>query len=1102
MSVSDELYFSGLCPILYSSPVDLQSDCQLICDIIKDNTQQWDKRIENLKKIVRIAQGNTYESQFLSILNKQLRDPIVANLHDLRSAVVRDACICVCMLCTQYGDTPDINTFADYIVPQLFKLLVGAAVIATTGDRAIKCIVGTNKLNKSISKICESCYSLDNKIRTACIQYMLQVIETQAHYSDFTRHSDIIEKCIKDKLGDKSDSVRVTARQCYIQYSESSCRSRALVLWDTFDEKTKKLINDERSNKGLSSYTNRPSRSVSAASNSSTQSRRESIKSTFNATTPTPAVRYSMPQSFSNNGSFSSSSESTPELHNRAISDTTVITTHTARLQTSQSYTTQPSVTHHRLGVPMRVLSAAVAPVKSMQRKHPSITTSDLSSTNSSHPTSPTSTLSDSAVLSSGVDSAVNVARSNSMQSFADTDLSSKPPSSKRVSVSNINNNTSSRPQSSMTQRPQTQRSNSDLQVLIKYLESAKSSDWSERVSAFTSMCSLFNHVRDHTNTRTDTQVHIDKIMTAHLDKSNDPHIKVATAAINSLHALLSMNQCTVDDIKPYIERLLPCLFNEASNKQLNIVELSKQCLHSLTTSFTADYLIITIVRLTDGLNIKCKYGCIEYITSIIAAQSNTSNTIQSNDVKRLIGKLIHYIHDMKHKTVRDISVQCLYQLHCHTQFSAMVSMNLSALTSTDYSTILRTISNINLQFANQLIAQHTQQNPNTQINTKLDNDDNDINSMSATHTRYESEAHAEATDQFTKTTPVKIISTTTQSPVLTNTHPPQSYITVQAAPLSAVEQSTPSYTADKYVDDCVLVAPMSPLSPNSRYLKQRNLSTADRNSLTNTSITYTTTTPTNQSIEHRAVSTPMINPILSAYYNSLTSTTTTLLMAVKQLNVAIRDNNIKMDKQFDRLHTSLISLTTDGNDDIRDAALQGILTLVRHKAYTYSQFNTHAVDSFNAIIALARTQANASQPCNSTETVLITLCELYSCTELFSSLIQSLNSIICNEHHEAVLKISLNTLIAMINRCITHSQLMTYINDMVASLSQCVTNGGQNSVVVRKLSINTFVALYSVIGDTLFEYTQPLNMVTTKLVHIYCDKYRNDSQRQPNIVA
>uniref|UniRef100_A0A286Y0K1 CLIP-associating protein 1 n=1 Tax=Cavia porcellus TaxID=10141 RepID=A0A286Y0K1_CAVPO len=178
---------------IYSSR-ELEETLNKIREILSDDKHDWDQRANALKKIrsLLIAGAAQYDCffQHLRLLDGALK----LSAKDLRSQVVREACITVAHLSTVLGNKFDHG--AEAIVPTLFNLVPNSAkVMATSGCAAIRFIIRHTHVPRLIPLITSNCTSKSVPVR---------------------RHAAVLVETIKKGIHDADAEARVEARKTYM----------------------------------------------------------------------------------------------------------------------------------------------------------------------------------------------------------------------------------------------------------------------------------------------------------------------------------------------------------------------------------------------------------------------------------------------------------------------------------------------------------------------------------------------------------------------------------------------------------------------------------------------------------------------------------------------------------------------------------------------------------------------------------------------------------------------------------------------------------------------------------------------------------------------
>ncbi|XP_064835676.1 CLIP-associating protein 2-like isoform X11 [Oncorhynchus masou masou] len=197
---------------IYSSR-DLEDNLNKIREICSDDKHDWDQRAAAMKKIrsLIVAGATEYECfyQHLRLLDGAFK----LSAKDLRSQVVREACITVAHLSTVLGTKFDHG--AEGILPVLFNLIPNCAkVMATSGASAIRFIIRHTHVPRLIPLITSNCTCKSVAVRRKCFDFLdllLQEWQTQT----LERHTAVMVASIKKGIADADAEARVEARKAY-----------------------------------------------------------------------------------------------------------------------------------------------------------------------------------------------------------------------------------------------------------------------------------------------------------------------------------------------------------------------------------------------------------------------------------------------------------------------------------------------------------------------------------------------------------------------------------------------------------------------------------------------------------------------------------------------------------------------------------------------------------------------------------------------------------------------------------------------------------------------------------------------------------------------
>ncbi|XP_024590235.1 CLIP-associating protein 1 isoform X1 [Neophocaena asiaeorientalis asiaeorientalis] len=197
---------------IYSSR-DLEESINKIREILSDDKHDWEQRVTALKKIrsLLLAGAAEYDHFFQHL--RLLDGAFKLSAKDLRSQVVREACITLGHLSSVLGNKFDHG--AEAIMPTIFNLIPNSAkIMATSGVVAVRLIIRHTHIPRLIPIITSNCTSKSVAVRRRCFEFLdLLLQEWQTH--SLERHISVLAETIKKGIHDADSEARIEARKCY-----------------------------------------------------------------------------------------------------------------------------------------------------------------------------------------------------------------------------------------------------------------------------------------------------------------------------------------------------------------------------------------------------------------------------------------------------------------------------------------------------------------------------------------------------------------------------------------------------------------------------------------------------------------------------------------------------------------------------------------------------------------------------------------------------------------------------------------------------------------------------------------------------------------------
>ncbi|XP_078333537.1 CLIP-associating protein 1-like isoform X19 [Crassostrea virginica] len=238
---------------------DVQDQLSKIQNLLNDTNSAWEKRCDAVRNIraVIIAGGMEYDDFQQSI--RSLDVALISAIKDLRSQIVREACITVAFLSQRMGSRFDL--LAEVLLPNLINLIPNSAkVMASSGTTCIHFIIQYTHSARLIPILVTNLSSKSNIIRRQCFEFLHIALQNwNTHYLE--KHIAILQDSIKRGISDADSEARVVARKSYWAFAEHF-KEQADMLMNSLEPRDQKLLNDQcsgsSSNSVSSDYAGRP----------------------------------------------------------------------------------------------------------------------------------------------------------------------------------------------------------------------------------------------------------------------------------------------------------------------------------------------------------------------------------------------------------------------------------------------------------------------------------------------------------------------------------------------------------------------------------------------------------------------------------------------------------------------------------------------------------------------------------------------------------------------------------------------------------------------------------------------------------------------------
>ncbi|XP_041856694.1 CLIP-associating protein 1a isoform X26 [Melanotaenia boesemani] len=192
---------------------ELEDQLTKIREMLSDDKHDWEHRVLALKKVRSLVLAGAAEYEGFPQQLRLLEAPFKLSTKDLRSQVVREACITLGHLSSVLGNKFDHG--AESVMPTLLNLVPNSAkVMATSGGAAIRLILRHTHYPRLIPIITSNCTSKSVAVRRRCYEF-LDLMLQEWHTNTLERHVAVLTETIKKGIHDADSEARSIARKCY-----------------------------------------------------------------------------------------------------------------------------------------------------------------------------------------------------------------------------------------------------------------------------------------------------------------------------------------------------------------------------------------------------------------------------------------------------------------------------------------------------------------------------------------------------------------------------------------------------------------------------------------------------------------------------------------------------------------------------------------------------------------------------------------------------------------------------------------------------------------------------------------------------------------------
>ncbi|XP_034074314.1 LOW QUALITY PROTEIN: CLIP-associating protein 1a [Gymnodraco acuticeps] len=253
---------------------ELEDHLAKIREVLSDDKHDWEHRVVALKKVRSLLMAGATEYEGFPQQLRLLEAPLKLSAKDLRSQVVREACITLGHLSLILGNKFDHG--AESIMPTLLNLVPNSAkIMATSGVATIRLLLRRTHYPRLIPIITSNCAAKSVAVRRRCFEF-LDLMLQEWPTNTLERHVAVLTETIKKGIHDADSEARCIARKCYWGFHGHYSRE-AEHLFQALESPYQKALQSHL--KGSDSIVSLPQSDRSSSSSQESLNRPLSVKS-------------------------------------------------------------------------------------------------------------------------------------------------------------------------------------------------------------------------------------------------------------------------------------------------------------------------------------------------------------------------------------------------------------------------------------------------------------------------------------------------------------------------------------------------------------------------------------------------------------------------------------------------------------------------------------------------------------------------------------------------------------------------------------------------------------------------------------------------------
>lgn len=653
--------------------------------IIGDKNMDWEKRVDALKKIRSLimlnVQGNPNFSQQL----KDLSIPFLEILKELRSQVIREACITIAYMSKILKNK--VDQFCIYILQELINLIQNSAkVISSAGTIALKYVIRYTHVPKLLPIMTSNLMQSKSKDIRSSLSDLLGLVFEEWPTKSLERHQLLLRDAVKKGISDADAEARRNSRRAFWSFRKHF-PELGDTLYGSFDIPTQRALEKERDNLG----SNANFRSISAVDANAVQRARVRAQyANMNGLKMTPGTA-SLPRAKKIVANAATPQQASPERQVRSragVSQSQPTSRSTSPSSRSRdnygsysAYRQTGTVPKKSTGIPRSLAnSRETSPNRgnqysSLSRRQVYNTGSprrtDRPPLNPGRPVLAQKMLQQSREAENALADALTAGDDESFRSDLaqltlqhrklNRDESDEGEASSVCSERSFDSyrrgNDSFSWNGSRNRLDSSAKFIEDIDTIIQY---CASSHWSERKDGLTNLTQYLSDGKLLTSQQ------LQCILDLFRKMFMDPHIKVYSLFLDTVNELMLAHS---NDLHDWLFILLTRLFNKLGTDLLGSMNGKIwKTLQLIYEYFPADLQMQSVFKiLTDATqtpNVKTKHATVKFLTTLASNYCMGSQFPQQSPADKALLKIIQYTADSKSLDLRSQSRNCIVALY------------------------------------------------------------------------------------------------------------------------------------------------------------------------------------------------------------------------------------------------------------------------------------------------------------------------------------------------------------------------------------------------------------------------------------------------------